>query len=753
MEKSARKLSISALAGALRRRRLYLLIPTVILAAAAWMYARKIPQNFRAKVEMAAEPVVPANYLSDRPTVAPVVNVQEHLRTIRDVLLSPVVLSRVIGELGMYDHARGGVQQAVDEMKSKIQIQVDSPDSFAVSFEGPQAAQTMEAVNRLAEEFVEGTSSLLGQRTQQVDNFLDVEVAQLRRQLDQQEQGLAGYKQSVSKALPDRVATSLKHVETVQQEIQSETDHIGEATARRSAVTDELRTFERQGALQPEPAVKTSNETALDDARIKLRQLRARYTAQNPLIAQADKEVKGLEAAVAAQTKVQRPPSANQMHYFALQAELKSIDERIKSYGQERDSLTAELQQAERQVDASPGYAGAVDRLSRDAAVTRSRYEALLSKQQEAKLDQRAGQARSGIVYKIVEPASLPSTPSGPKRYQIVLLGLIAGFGLGLVTILFLEQMDSSFGTVEEFQGFTNLPVLAAVPTISNRRIQMRPASNGNSKGNGNGPRLVALNQGALNQENVQAPALDQRHLQKHRLTIVSDPHSVPAEQYRILALKVLQWMRQDAQNGLASVKPPEDLGKVLAVTSAAGGEGKSVTALNLSLALASSIRGAVLLVDGDLWRPRVSEYMGLNSPRGIGDLLAEPDADIDSCIAKVANLDVLCGGSLLPNQVGLLASQRARQVLKQLQQKYRLIVLDSPPIVPTADSHVLAGLADGVLVVVRARQTKRELFRRALESLGGNNVLGVVLNDVNYGDTNYAYAYRYYQRECLGGR
>jgi Mrp family chromosome partitioning ATPase len=84
------------------------------------------------------------------------------------------------------------------------------------------------------------------------------------------------------------------------------------------------------------------------------------------------------------------------------------------------------------------------------------------------------------------------------------------------------------------------------------------------------------------------------------------------------------------------------------------------------------------------------------------------------------------------------------------MRKEYRLIVLDSPPIVPIADSHVLAGLADGVVIVVRARQTRRELFRRAIESLGAANILGVVLNDVEYGDTRYAYAYRHYQRHYL---
>src|SRR5258708_5352464 len=192
--------------------------------------------------------------------------------------------------------------------------------------------------------------------------------------------------------------------------------------------------------------------------------------------------------------------------------------------------------------------------------------------------------------------ARLRSGPSGPKRYQIVLVGLIAGLGLGFGVILLREQTDSSFGTVEEFEGYTNLPVLAAVPTIRNRSLRRNGTGNSTRKM----PQLVPPDRGT-------AAELDRKHLYKHRVTVMSDPHSVPSEQYRILMLKILQWLQSDEKTVPGSIKPE---GKILAVTSAAGGEGKSVTALNLSLAVASSIRGRVLLIDADLWRPRVSQYL-----------------------------------------------------------------------------------------------------------------------------------------------
>jgi capsular exopolysaccharide synthesis family protein len=202
--------------------------------------------------------------------------------------------------------------------------------------------------------------------------------------------------------------------------------------------------------------------------------------------------------------------------------------------------------------------------------------------------------------------------------------------------------------------------------------------------------------------------------------------------------MKVEQWMEQSG-------------GRVLVVTSPAGGEGKSVTALNLSLALGASVRGRVLLVDSDLRRPRVHQQLGLEATKGFSDLLTDTGGDISSYVSKVGNLDVIVGGTLPLNPVGLLASPQARELLVRLRQEYQLIVFDSPPIVPIADSLVLAGLADGVVLVVRARQTRRELFRRAIEGLGDAKVIGVVLNDVEYGDTRYAYAYRHYQRHYLG--
>ncbi len=723
-----KKLSVFSLMSALRRRKLYFVVPVLALTAAAFFYAQRVPKHYKARVLVAIEPVVPAAFLSDRQYLPPSVSVQDHLRQIKETLFSDSVLESVITEFHLYDLDRGNPSQAMDDLKSRIQIQVDSQDSFFVIFEAPERQQAMQVANRLAALLVERNSEQLGQRVQQVDTFLDAEVERLRKQVDAEEHGLAAYKQSVAQALPERVVDNLKRVEGLRQNIQAKTDQIAEAEARRSAIVEEMKTLEKQGALEAEPKEKTPTETALDESRIKLRQLRARYTAENPLITQAEKEVRSLEAAVAAQTtSPHHAPSPVQMRYIALQAELKSVAERLKSYEKEKDSLNATLPAEEHKVDSSPGYEAALSQRARDAALTRSRYEALLAKQQEAQLDQRAGKSEAGVSFKIVDPAQLPNGPAGAKEYQLLLLGLAAGLGTGLAAVIFREHVDSTFSSVEEFQGFTNLPVLAAIPRIQKHPLTMKPPLNKRGAG-----------LGIVGREENHGPALDAKRLKKARLTILSDPHSVPSEQFRILSLKVHQWMAKTR-------------GKVLVVTSAAGGEGKSVTALNLSLALSSFMDGPVLLIDGDLWRPRVSEYLGLKSARGISDAMTSPSIDIASCITRINHLDVLSGGTELADPVGYMASKKFRTTIDQLREEYQLIVVDSPPLVPASDSHVLADLADGMLVVVRAHQTERELLRRALESVDAQNLLGVVLNDVDFGNTRYAYAYRYYQQQRFG--
>lgn len=713
---------------ALNRRKWYLLAPVLLITAAATVYTLKQPPRFRARTLIVSLPVQ-ANTWNGSSGAATTAVIQDQLRSIRETLLSDPVLKTVVAEYHLASPGNRTPAQAEESLKSKIEIQVEAADAFYVSFESERPLLAMQVTNRLAELFVGRTSDLRGERVEEADSFLDSEVQRLQTQLRNQEEALKAYRQSVAHVLPERLATNLKLLENLQQEMRTKTDQITEGQARRLAVNEEMQGLEQQGALDAAVRERTPADANLEELRLKLRQLKARYTVRNPEIERTEREIRDLEASVV-QPGNRREPTPVRMRYVALKAEAQSIDQRLQNYQQERTALAAQIGASERRIDSSPGLETTLAQRGRDAALTRSQYESMLAKQQEAKMGQRLQKVTKGAGFKIAEPAQLPPSPSIPRRFRFIFLAFAGSMALGLVSILVVEQMDTTFDTVEEFQSFTNLPVLSAIPAIPRHTA-------GRLLGKLSGSRRDA----SLKPGDPDLSPEQFRHYQENRLAVLSDPQSIPSEQYSILAMKVEKWAEESG-------------GHVLVVSSSAGGEGKSVTALNLSLALSASLKGRVLLVDSDLRRPMVHKYLGLNlgpeSAKGFSDLLAKTDGEAGSYITKVGNLDVIKGGTPPENPVGILSSPRAQELLAQMRRQYRLIILDSPPIVPIADSHVLATLADGVVIVVRARQTRRELFRRAIQSLSAANVLGVVLNDVEYGDTRYAYAYRHYQRHYV---
>jgi polysaccharide biosynthesis transport protein len=269
--------------------------------------------------------------------------------------------------------------------------------------------------------------------------------------------------------------------------------------------------------------------------------------------------------------------------------------------------------------------------------------------------------------------------------------------GLGLALAFVLEQNDTTFNNVDEFQSFTTLPVAGVIPHI-------RPPK--------------------------------RRQKGKTSVVTVDSPDSVAAEQYRVLAMKVQQQCDAARAN-------------TVIITSAAGSEGKSVTAINLATALTTISVGPVLLIDADMRKPRVGEYLRqpVGADEGFYNLLVHGEGNTDRYMTRFEKLYVIPGSASQANPVAALASPKARALFEQLKQRFAYIVIDAPPVLPIADSHILAGLSDKVLFVVRARRTPRELFQHALEGFEPANVIGAVLNDVDYQRSRYAYAYEYYKK------
>lgn len=203
------------------------------------------------------------------------------------------------------------------------------------------------------------------------------------------------------------------------------------------------------------------------------------------------------------------------------------------------------------------------------------------------------------------------------------------------------------------------------------------------------------------------------------RLTMLLDPNGAASEAFRTLCTSLL-YARMD--------QPP----KVIVVTSFGAREGKSTTCANLAIALAQTGR-STLLLDCDFRRPVVHRVFELRNLKGTVDVLMGQNQLEEVWQEPLPNLKVLTTGPISPNPAELVGSRRFVEFLKRVRNKVEYVLIDAPPVAAVSDSLTLATQADGVLLVLDARKTRKVNVRRAVRSLEavGANVIGTVMNNV----------------------
>lgn len=221
-------------------------------------------------------------------------------------------------------------------------------------------------------------------------------------------------------------------------------------------------------------------------------------------------------------------------------------------------------------------------------------------------------------------------------------------------------------------------------------------------------------------------------------------PNSFAADQYRTLRHNV-EGLR--AASGL----------HVLAVTSPGPGDGKTITTLNLAGALAQNFDARVLVVDADLRRPKVAEYLGLGSQHspGVIDLLQDPAGDLNRAVRRLEgfNLSVLPAGIPHVSPYELLNSPRLEALLTEARRRYDWVIVDTPPLVAVPDGRLIGRWVDGFLIIIGAHKTPRKLVAEALDLVDPAKVIGIVFNGVDRPlSGRYGYYSHYYTPDARRG-
>lgn len=211
------------------------------------------------------------------------------------------------------------------------------------------------------------------------------------------------------------------------------------------------------------------------------------------------------------------------------------------------------------------------------------------------------------------------------------------------------------------------------------------------------------------------------------------DSTSPIAEQYKILRTNI-QSLRTTNNH------------KTFLITSSIDREGKSVTAINLAIAMAQDLDAkSILLIDADMRKGRVAEYLGLSRSPGLSDVL-KGEAEINSVFVSpdINNLTIIPSGKVPRNPAELLASKKMQGLLASFKARFDYIFIDSPPVMPLTDACILGAMADGAILVIQAGRTQRGVVHHAQSRLhqARAKTLGYVMTGVEFHLPQYLYRY-----------
>lgn len=305
----------------------------------------------------------------------------------------------------------------------------------------------------------------------------------------------------------------------------------------------------------------------------------------------------------------------------------------------------------------------------------------------------KTGVADATVVLNVTSGPTLRASPVSPKKETNIALGVIGGLVVGLILALLRSLLDTTIRSAQALRAILDVPVLASIP-------------------------------------------LD-RTAKKAPLIINHPGRSLRAEAFRQLRTN-LQFI---------DVERPV---RVLVVTSSIANEGKSSTATNLAIAFSEAGK-KVLLIEGDLRRPRVADYLGLERAVGLTNVLLG-EVELDQVLQPwgTTGMFLLASGSIPPNPSELLGSKAMLDMMEKLRQRFDVIVLDTPPLLPVTDGAVAAAHADGAVLVVRhgkASKTQVAVAQRSLEAVDAR-LLGTILNmsPTKGVDSYESHGYGYYE-------
>ena len=568
-----------------------------------------------------------------------------------------------------------------------------------VLYESPDPQLAADFANTLVSQFIELSQEARWKSAQGTAEWLTNHLDQMKAQLEASEARLQDY--AVSSGLSP---TSEKDSPAVNR-LKDLQDELSKAQADRIA---KQAKFDEAKSKPVDSLPELLEDQTMRDYREKLTDLQRQYAELSATLTPQHYRVERVQAQI------------NELK-SAMQKERSNVLRRIgNEYAAavRRERLLSDAHDGQEKVVADQSSKAIhYDTLKRDVDSNRHLYEVMLQRVKEASLA-TAMRDSNVLVVDRARPPLLPYRPSLPMNSAI---GLFSGVFLGFAFIMVRERIDRRICAPGDAQVYLDLPELGVIP---------------------------------LDESAIPVPILDRLNL--HR-SPAPQPGRNPVSPPRGDCPELATWKRKPsllaecARTTLTSILLPSEDGQapqVVVFTSPRSGDGKTTVACNLAIAMAE-IGRKVLLIEGDLRRPRLHTVFGAPNHSGLSDLLWT-DIPLETVPighlvhqTDVSGLSLLPGGNCRVTPANLFYSPRMKRLLNRFRKEFDMILIDAPPMIHLADARVLGRFADGVILVVRAGETTTEsaLVARHRFEEDGTRVLGTVLNSWNpRTSTRYGY-------------
>jgi polysaccharide chain length determinant protein (PEP-CTERM system associated) len=470
------------------RRRLWpILVPAIVIAAAASWWIHRLPDRYRADALLSFVPQrVPESFV--RSTVAS--RGDDRLQSITQQILSRTQLEQIIADFNLYAGTReaAAMQDVVDTMRTRdIEIRLVKGDVFRLGYLGDSPDIAMWVVNRLAALFIGQSSIDRKVIAEGTDRFLETQLEDARRKLVENEAKLEAYRRRHNGELPAQLDANVQGVHNTEMQMQVLVDSLNRDRDRqlvleRSLKDANLAAFVEGGAParpRPEPtdSAKLTAAEQLERAQAALEQMQATMTAQHPDIITLKQRIVELrtraDAEAARHADTARPSPAETLHRTRvedLRTELSMVERQIAQKTTDIERLRRVLLDYQRRIEAEPTRESELAALTRDYDTLQQTYRALLAKKQESEIAANLERQQIGAQFKVVDPAHLPERPFSPNRPRLYAIAVLGGLGAGLFLALLLEWFDRGLRSEDDVRAALGLPVLATIPAVSGGR-------------------------------------------------------------------------------------------------------------------------------------------------------------------------------------------------------------------------------------------------------------------------------------------